>query len=89
MESLFDKSKKNKKINRKEKKIKQVTLYFVPYDGLLKDSLILETENWGKLQIVLNIRWLDPIRWRAGYIFGTVFSAGNILNDFYDILYPK
>lgn len=69
--------------------IKQVTLYFVPYDGLLKDSLIFETENWVKLEIVQNIRWFDPIRWRTGYIFWTVFSAGNILKDFYDILYPK
>ena len=89
MESLFDKSKKIRKEIEKKRKKKQVTLYFVPYDGLLKDWLILETENWMKLEIVLNIRWLDPIRWRAGYIFWTVFSAGNILNDFYDILYPK
>lgn len=49
--------------------IKQVTLYFVPYDGLLKDSFIFVTENLVKLEIVLNIRWLDPIHWPAGYIF--------------------
>ena len=54
--------------------IKQVTLYFVPYDGLLKDSFIFVTESLVKLEIVLNIKWLDPIHWPAGYIFWRCFQ---------------